>query len=47
MTVVVHFRSLDALDWNRKMLNVEDDTDLLGSINRFRVCIFQVDWINF
>ena len=47
MTVIVHFRSLDDLDWNRKMLNVEDDTDLLGSINRFRVCIFQVDWINF
>lgn len=46
MTVIVHFRSLDDLDWNRKMLNVEDDTDLLGSINRFRVCIFQVDWIS-
>ena len=47
MTVIVHFRSLDDLDLNRKVLNVKDDTDLLGSINRFRVCIFQVDWINF
>lgn len=33
MIVIVHFRSLDDLDWNRKMLNVEDDSDLLGSIS--------------
>ena len=30
---MVHIRSLDDLDWNLKMLNLEDDIDLLGSIS--------------